>query len=88
MIYAGASNEESTAWVCLEACPVNTFTSDLEKVTQSTLISLADDSKLGDADNKLQGRATILRNTDRPEKEAARKGPMLKRICGYQWRRG
>lgn len=66
----------------------NTFTSDLEKVIQSTLIRLADDSKLGDADNKLQGRATILRNTDRPEKEAPRKGPVLKRICGYQWRRG
>lgn len=55
----------------------NTFISDLERVTKSTLIRLADDSKLGDANNKLQGRATILRNPDRPEKQAARKGPLL-----------
>lgn len=47
---------------------------------------VADDSKLGDADNKLQGRATILRNPDRPEKQAGQKGPLLNQcISGYQW---
>lgn len=84
----GPSNEVSIAWVW-RLVLFNTFISDLEKVTQSTLIRLADESKLGDADNKLQGRATtILGNPDSLEKEAARKGPLLKRICGYQWRPG
>lgn len=66
----------------------NTFISDLEKVTQYTLIRLADDSKPEDADSKLQDRATILMDLDRPEKQATRKRPLLKRMCGYQWRLG
>lgn len=78
----------STHGSILRLVQFNILINDLQKATQYPLIKFADDSKLGDTVNMLQGRATILRDLGRPEKQAIRKGLLLKRTCGSWWTLG